>query len=153
LIDFFDFGCSISDLLNGRLLSIYYNDEMNKEELKNRTKAFAVHVIKFIESQPDSRSFRILSNQLIRSATSIGANYRSACKGKSTADFINKIIIVEEEADESIYWLELMEESGLGNKTAIAYLKKEANELTAIFTAIGKTAKLNQQISKSSKSN
>jgi len=82
---------------------------MNKEELKNRTKTFAVHVIKFIESQPDSRSFRILSNQLIRSATSIGANYRSACKGKSTADFINKIIIVEEEADESIYWLELME--------------------------------------------
>ena len=126
---------------------------MNKEELKNRTKAFAVHVIKFIESQPDSRSFRILSNQLIRSATSIGANYRSACKGKSTADFINKIIIVEEEADESIYWLELMEESGLGNNTTVAYLKKEANELTAIFTAIGKTAKLNQQISKSSKSN
>jgi four helix bundle protein len=125
---------------------------MNKEELKNRTKAFAVHVIKFIESQPDSRSFRILSNQLIRSATSIGANYRSACKGKSTADFINKIIIVEEEADESIYWLELMEESGLGNNAAVAYLKKEANELTAIFTAIGKTAKLNQQISKSSKS-
>jgi four helix bundle protein len=80
---------------------------MNKEELKSRTKAFAVHVIKFIESQPDSRSFGILSHQLIRSATSIGANYRSACKGKSTADFINKIIIVEEEADESIYWLEL----------------------------------------------
>jgi four helix bundle protein len=126
---------------------------MNKEELKSRTKAFAVHVIKFIESQPDSRSFRILSNQLLRSATSIGANYRSACKRKSTADFINKIIIVEEEADESIYWLELIEESGLGNNAAVTYLKKEANELTAIFTAIGKTSKLNQQISKSSKSN
>jgi four helix bundle protein len=73
----------------------------------------------------------------------------SACRGKSTADFINKIVIVEEEADESIYWLELMEESGLVDSKVTFPLKKEANELTAIFTAIGKTTKANQRINKS----
>jgi len=75
----------------------------------------------------------VLANQLLRSSTSIGANYRAACKGKSTADFINKIVIVEEEADESIYWFELMEEAGLVPLTIIAPLKKEAIDLTAIF--------------------
>ncbi len=85
---------------------------------------------------------------MLRSSTSIGANYRAACKGKSTADFINKIVICEEEADESIYWFELMEESGLVSPTSITPLKQEANELTAIFTAIGKTAKENQKLKK-----
>jgi four helix bundle protein len=122
---------------------------MDKVELKRRTQRFAIDVIRFIEQLPNSRSLNILSNQLLRSSSSIGANYRSACKGKSTADFINKIVIVEEEADESIYWLELMEESGLVNSKELPLLKKEADELTAIFTAIGKTAKANQQNNKS----
>jgi four helix bundle protein len=122
---------------------------MDKAELKKRTQKFAVDVIRFIESLPSGRSLNVLSNQLLRSSTSIGANYRFACKGKSTADFINKIIIVEEEADESIYWFELMEESGFVKLELIAPLKKEANELTAIFTAIGKTAKANQASTKS----
>jgi len=117
---------------------------MDKTELKARTKKFAVDVVKLIETLPSGRSLNVLCNQLIRSSTSVGANYRSANKGKSTADFINKIIIVEEEADESLYWLEIMEESGLVNAELLTSLKKEANELTAIFTAIGKTAKLNQ---------
>jgi four helix bundle protein len=121
---------------------------MDKIELKRRTSKFSIDVIKFIEGLPRNRSLDILSNQLIRCATSVGANYRSACKGKSTADFINKIIIVEEEADESIYWLELMEESGLVDSNSILALKKEANELTAIFTAIGKTAKEKQRLNK-----
>ncbi|MDN3549367.1 four helix bundle protein [Mucilaginibacter aquaedulcis] len=121
---------------------------MDKTELKRRTQKFSIDVIKFIENLPRKRSLDVLSNQLIRCATSIGANYRSACRGKSTADFINKIIIVEEEADESIYWLELMEESGLIDSTSISTLKKEANELTAIFTAIGKTAKEKQRLNK-----
>jgi four helix bundle protein len=121
---------------------------MDKIELKMRTQRFAVNVIKFIESIHNNRSLNTLSNQLLRSATSVGANYRSACRGKSTADFINKIIIVEEEADESIYWFELMEESGLISSEIIAPLKKEAIELTAIFTAIGKTAKANQKLKK-----
>ncbi|GAC1305201.1 MAG: four helix bundle protein [Mucilaginibacter sp.] len=119
---------------------------MDKTELKRRTQKFAVDVIKFIETLRNSRAINVLSNQLLRSSTSIGANYRSACKGKSSADFINKIIISEEEADESIYWFELMEESGLISGITIAPLKKEATELTAIFTAIGKTAKENQKI-------
>ncbi len=81
---------------------------MNKEELKGITKKFAVDIIKFIESTTNSRSFSVLSNQLLKRSSAIGANYRSACKGKSSAGFLNKIITVEEEADESIYWLELM---------------------------------------------
>jgi len=119
---------------------------MDKVELKRRTQRFAVDVIKFIENLPNNGSLRVLSNQLLRSSTSVGANYRAACKGKSTADFINKIVICEEEADESIYWFELMGESGLVSLISIASLKNEANELTAIFTAIGKTAKENQKI-------
>ncbi|MDB4923164.1 four helix bundle protein [Mucilaginibacter sp.] len=124
---------------------------MDKTELKRRTQRFAIDVIKFVEDLPAGRSLNVLSNQLLRSSSSVGANYRSACKGKSTADFINKIVIVEEEADESIYWLELMEESGLIKSETIIPLKKEANELTAIFTAIGKTAKVNQKNSKNNK--
>jgi four helix bundle protein len=119
---------------------------MDKIELKRRTQKFAVDVIKFIESQPSSRSLNVLINQVLRSSTSVGANYRAACKGKLTADFINKIVICEEEADESIYWFDLMEEAGLVPTAIIIPLKKEANELTAIFTAIGKTAKENQRI-------
>lgn len=119
---------------------------MDKNELKQRTKKFSIDVIKFVETAPRLRSLDILTHQLLRSSTSVGANYRSACRGKSTADFINKIVIVEEEADESIYWLELIEESGLINSTTLPELKKEANELTAIFTAIGKTAKENQKL-------
>ena len=117
---------------------------MDKIQLKRRTQQFAIAVIKFTESLPSGRAINVLSNQLLRSSTSVGANYRSACKGKSTADFINKIVIVEEEADESIYWLELMEESGLVQSELIIPLKKEADELTAIFTAIGKTSRANQ---------
>jgi len=124
---------------------------MDKIELKRRTQRFAVNVIKFIEGSSNNRSFNTLANQLLRSSTSVGANYRSACRGKSTADFINKIVIVEEEADESIYWFELMEESGLIPSETIAPLKKEATELTAIFTAIGKTAKENQKLKNSKK--
>ncbi|MGZ3757834.1 MAG: four helix bundle protein [Mucilaginibacter sp.] len=119
---------------------------MDKIELKRRTQRFAVAVIKFVESTSSSRSLNVLTNQVLRSSTSVGANYRAACKGKSTADFINKIVICEEEADESIYWFELMEESGLISKQILAPLKQEATELTAIFTAIGKTTKENQKL-------
>jgi four helix bundle protein len=98
---------------------------MDKIELKLRTQRFAIDIIKFCETLPSKRSLNVLSNQLIRSSTSVGANYRSACRGKSAADFINKIVIVEEEADESIYWLELMEESGLVSSEDIIVLKKK----------------------------
>jgi len=130
-----DFECSISNLLNRY---------MNKIELQQRTKKFAIEVIKLSEILPSGRAINILMNQLLRSSSSVGANYRSACKGKSTNDFINKIVITEEEADECIYWLELLEESGLVINENISILRKEATELTAIFTAIGKTAKENR---------
>jgi len=118
---------------------------MDKIELKRRAQKFAVDVIRFIESLSNSHSLNVLSNQLLRSSTSVGANYRSACKGKSTADFINKITICEEEADESIYWLDLMIEAELVPASKVLPLRNEANELTAIFTAIGKTTKENQK--------
>lgn len=93
---------------------------------------------------PKSEIIDALGRQLIRCATSVGANYRSSCRAKSRADFIAKIAIVEEEADEAIYWLELMKESGLANDNTIELLIKEADELTAIFTSIGRTTKLNK---------
>jgi four helix bundle protein len=121
---------------------------MDKIELKRRTQRFVVDVVIFLDGLPPRRSLNVLSNQLLRSSSSVGANYRSACRGKSTAYFINKIVIVEEEADESLYWLKVMEQSGLVSPASVLELKKEANELTAIFTAIGKTAKENQKNSK-----
>ena len=113
-------------------------------DLKDRTKKFAVTIIRFIRTLPKNDEGYILGKQLLRSGTSVGANYRSACKGKSTADFINKITIVEEEADECCYWLELIIEAEIANKDLVDPILKEANELTAIFTATGKTAKANK---------
>lgn len=114
------------------------------KDLKERTKKFAVAIIRFVRTLPKNDEGYILGKQLLRSGTSVGANYRSACKGKSTADFINKITIVEEEADECCYWLELIIEAGITDKISVEPLLKEANELTAIFTAAGKTAKENK---------
>ncbi|HCX89474.1 MAG: four helix bundle protein [Deltaproteobacteria bacterium CG12_big_fil_rev_8_21_14_0_65_43_10] len=114
---------------------------MNSQELKDRTKRFALKVIQSVETLPKHQAGNVIGRQLLRSATSVGANYRAACRARSRADFISKMGIVEEEADETIYWLELLVESGLINKEAIEDLIKEANELTAIFTAACKSAK------------
>ncbi len=81
---------------------------MNKDDLRKRTKKFALDAIQFVESLPKGRTAEILGRQLIRSGTSVGANYRAACRARSTADFIAKMGIVEEEVDESVYWLELL---------------------------------------------
>jgi four helix bundle protein len=93
---------------------------------------------------PRGRTADVLSRQLLRSATSVGANYRAACRARSRADFISKISVAEEEADESLYWLELISESSVVKADRIAGLIKEADELTAILTAAGKTAKRNR---------
>ncbi len=116
---------------------------MNKEELKRRTKQFALVIIKLVEELPHNRSGNAIANQLIRSGTSVAANYRSACRARSNADFISKITVVEEESDETLFWLELISESNMIEKTNLEPLLIEANELTAIFTASGKTAKNN----------
>ena len=115
---------------------------MNKDELKKRTKEFALRIIKLVNALPNNPAGRVIGNQLLRAGTSVGANYRAACRSKSKSDFIYKINIVEEEADESAYWLELIVESGLRPNSKIESLLKEANELTAIFVATNKTAKL-----------
>jgi four helix bundle protein len=117
---------------------------MRTEELKLRTKQFALRVIKLVEPLPKNKIGDVLGKQILRSATSVAANYRAACRARSKADFISKIAIVEEEADESLFWLELIAESGLMNTERLKDLTKEADELTAIFTATGKTAKQNR---------
>jgi four helix bundle protein len=114
---------------------------MNPDNLKKRTKEFAIRIIKLVNALPKNSLGSTIGNQLLRAATSVGANYRAACRAKSTPDFIYKINIVEEEADECVYWLELIIETGLLAKKNVNLLLKEADELTAIFTASGKTAK------------
>ena len=114
------------------------------EALKDRTLRFALKIIELADLLPNKRSADILGKQIIRSATSVGANYRAACKARSKADFISKIIVVEEEADESQYWLELLMSLEKGDQHEIASMLEEARELTAIFTASGKTAKQNR---------
>lgn len=114
---------------------------MDSNELKNRTKKFAVDTIIFSNSINSTYANNIIIKQVIRSATSVGANYRAALRGKSSPDFLNKINIVQEEADECIYWFELLTETN-PKINGIEVLIKEANELTAIFSAILKTMKL-----------
>lgn len=114
---------------------------MTTEELKKRTKELALRVIRLVASLPRTRVAEVIGRQLMRSATSVGANYRSACRARSRPDFINKIGVVEEEADETLYWLELVSESHNVNPKAVEDLMKETGELVAIFTASGRTAK------------
>lgn len=114
---------------------------MTADELKDRTKKFALLTLRLVGTLPPGKIGDVLGRQLMRSATAVGANYRSACRGRSKADFISRIQIVEEEADESMYWLELLIEAGTGDKSKLELLHKEAKELTAIFTATARTAK------------
>ena len=114
---------------------------MTKEELKLRTKKFALIVINLINELPNSRAGNAIGNQLIRSGTSVASNYRASCRARSSADFVSKLTIVEEECDESLFWLELITESGLLSNELTKKAMAEANELTAIFTAAGKTTK------------
>jgi len=116
---------------------------MTKEELKKRTKLFALLIIKLVDDLPNTKSGYTIGNQIIRSGTSVGANYRSSCRARSNADFISKITIVEEECDETLYWLELISESDMLPQERLQKIMKEADELTAIFTASGKTARNN----------
>jgi len=118
---------------------------MGQIDLKQRTKLFALEVINFVEGLPNKRTAEILSRQLLRSGTSAGANYRSACRARSAADFIAKMGIVEEEIDESIYWMELLVESGIINTKNTQDLMKEANELLAITVSSIKTARKNRK--------
>jgi len=112
-----------------------------KKDLEQRTKSFSLAVIKFADALPRNRASDVLARQLLRSATSIGANYREANRGVSRADFANKIGTVQKEAAETQYWLELLIESAFANNADAITLYKESSELLAIFTAIGKNLK------------
>jgi four helix bundle protein len=114
---------------------------VDAEELKGRTKAFALRVIHLVEAFPKTRTADVIGRQLLRAATSVGANYRAACLARSQVEFAAKICIVEEEADECAYWLELTVESGLLPAAMLQDLLAEANELVAIFVASARTAK------------
>ena len=113
---------------------------MNETELKQRTKQFALRVLKLADALPKTRSGNVIGGQIVRSGTSVAANYRALCRAKSRADFINKTSIVEEEADESCFWLELLVDAGLLGSRQVQPLLQEANEITAILVASRKTA-------------
>jgi four helix bundle protein len=115
---------------------------MTQEELKLRTKQFALRIIRLVESLPSTMTSNTIGRQLLRSGTSVGANYRAACRAKSLPDFINKLAIVEEEADESIYWIELLVESKQINLDRVNSLTEEANEIVSIIVAAIKTSKM-----------
>ena len=114
---------------------------MDKRELEKRTKTFALRVIRFVSSLPKSKVTDVLGYQLLKSGTSIGANYREANRAESHNDFIHKIGVVEKEASETQHWLELLEEANIGDPNERRWLLQESGELLAIFTASGKTAK------------
>ena len=116
---------------------------MRENDLLSRTKAFALRVIKLVDSLPNTSAGRTLGGQLIRSGTSVSSNYRAACRVRSKAEFIAKLGIVEEEADESCHWLELIIESKLMREVLVQDLLKEVNEITAIIVSSKKTARQN----------
>ena len=119
---------------------------MTTAELKARTKDFALRVIRLVDALPNSIKGRTIANQIIRSATSVAANYRAACRARSRVEFIAKIGIVEEEADETAFWLELIIDSKIRSKAQIEPLLKEAGELVAIMAASRKSAVANRKL-------
>jgi four helix bundle protein len=117
---------------------------MKRAELQQRTKGFALRVLKLIEQLPNTIGGRVLANQVARSATSVGANYRAACRARSRAEFASKLGTVAEETDESLYWLELIRYGNFVPEKKLASLVSGADELTAIFTAGRRTSSNNQ---------
>lgn len=108
---------------------------MNAQDLKERTKQFALRVMRLVDALPNTPKGRAIASQLVRSGTSVAANYRAACRGRSKAEFIAKVGIAEEEADETVLWLELIIDDKLLPEKKVAPLLKEANEVTAIMAA------------------
>ena len=117
---------------------------MNEEQMKHRTKEFAKQIIKLCRQLPNNREGRLIGNQLFRSGTSVAANYRSACRARSRADFISKLSIVEEEADESLFWLEIIKEMEILYAPFMDSLMTENDEIIAILVSSIKTARRNK---------
>ncbi|MDQ3254296.1 MAG: four helix bundle protein [Acidobacteriota bacterium] len=117
---------------------------MNADEMKKRARAFALRIIRLVEALQRNRTADVIGKQLLRCGTSVGANYRSSSRARSQADFISKMGIVEEEADETIYWMELLVESGLVKSGRVTNLLDEANQIVAIVVSSIKTARVNK---------
>ncbi|MDQ3172088.1 MAG: four helix bundle protein [Acidobacteriota bacterium] len=106
---------------------------MNAEDLKKRTKAFALRILRLADALPNTIEGRVIRGQLVRAGTSVGANYRAACRGRSKAEFVAKLGVVEEESDESAFWLELIIEGKFLTQRVVEPLLREANELVKIM--------------------
>jgi four helix bundle protein len=119
--------------------------EMNEEQMKQRTKEFAKQIIKVCRQLPNNREGRLIGNQLFRSGTSVAANYRSACRARSIADFISKLSIVKEEADESLFWLEIIKEMEIFYAPFMDSLMRENDEIIAILVSSIRTSKRNRK--------
>jgi len=114
---------------------------MEESYLKERTKRFALEIIKLVESLPRGRAADVIARQLVDAGTSVGANYRAACRARSQADFVSKMGIVEEETDETIYWIKLFVKAGLVNENDVSDLLEEANQILAMTVSSIKTAR------------
>jgi four helix bundle protein len=114
---------------------------MTREEMKLRTKTYANRIVKLCAALPGNWIAQTLGKQLLRCGTSVGANYRAVCRAKSHSDFINKLRIVEEECDESLFWMELLIENKFVKSSRLSALVKEANEILAIVVSSAKTAR------------
>jgi four helix bundle protein len=120
---------------------------MNQQEFKNRTKQLAIRTIKMVESLSQTTTAQVIGKQVLRSATSVGANYRAACRAKSTPDMLYKLAIVEEEADETSYWLELLVEAQIIPAVRLKNLMSEVDEITAMIVSSIKTLRQKSKIS------
>jgi four helix bundle protein len=120
------------------------NDEQKTTDLKRRTKEFALRIIRLYSSLGTNGAAGVIGKQLLRCGTSVGAQYREAARARSAAEFISKIESATQELDETIYWMELLQESALVEKRLLEGLRQEAEELTRIFVSSAKTAKKNQ---------
>jgi four helix bundle protein len=125
---------------------------MDEQQFKDRTKKLALRVIRLVNSLPKTLTGDMIGKQLLRSGTSIGANYRAACRAKSRADMIAKLAIVEEEADESLYWMELLVDAEVVSASLLADLMQETNEIAAMTVASIKTLRTSNYRGRSTKS-
>lgn len=121
---------------------------MTREEMKKRTKEYANRVVKLCSALPNNWVAQTLGKQLLRSGTSVGANYRAVCRAKSTLDFINKLRIVEEECDESLFWMELLVDNQIVKSSRLMGLMKEAEEILSIVVSSSKTARTSARVNR-----
>ena len=132
-------------LTSNSVLNLKEDNKLDQTEMKSRTKEFAKEIIRLCRKLPNNRAGRLIGDQIFRSGTSVAANYRSACRARSKAEFISKLSIVEEEADETLFWLEVINEMKIFHYEKLDALMKENDEILAIVVAALKSAKLRKR--------